>query len=471
MKKGQEVELLVTKLVFGGRGLARLDDFVVFVDKALPGQTVKARITRKRKSYAEARTLEVLSPSPHQVDPVCRHFGSCGGCQFQHLDYEQQLAAKSEQVCEAFKHIGHLQSIQMEPILPSPALYYYRNKMEFSFSRERWLSQEEINSGEEFEKTGMFLGLHARGFYDKVVDLQECHLLHPIAAQLVHETREFAQQTGLPCYSTRDHTGFFRFLIIRKSTFTEDLMVNLVTSEYNHSVAQHYRNHMIQQIPQITSLLTSTTQTKSSVAFGEQEFVLAGNRTIFEQLGPRQFEISSNSFFQTNSRQAVQLYDLVLEYANLKGTEQVYDLYCGAGTISLYICDQARHVVGFEAVESAIDDAHRNALHNGVENCDFVPGDLKYLRDLAAPFMDRHGKPDVMIIDPPRAGMHPDTVRDIPELDPRRIVHVSCNPATLARDLELLCENGYHLIKARPVDMFPHTSHIEVIALLERKGH
>jgi 23S rRNA (uracil1939-C5)-methyltransferase len=466
LKKGQEIELSIESLAFGAKGVAKTDNFVVFVNGALPGETVLAKIRKKQKNHAEAQLVKVLQKSPFYVEPVCSHFGECGGCSIQHLDYEKQLEYKTDQVGDVLRKLGGLSGFELLPTIPSPNIFNYRNKMEFSFSRDRWITQQEISSGETIERSFCFLGMHAKGFFEKVVDLQECHLVNPIASEILKEVRAIAKESELEVYTTKDHTGFWRFLVIRSCQNTNDLMVNIVTHSYNEEIAHLLKERLISKFPSITSLLYSTTTNKANVAFSEEEHLLAGNRTIFEKLGDYKFEISANSFFQTNSKQAEQLYDVVKEYADFDGSENVYDLYCGAGTISLYISKYANKVVGFEAIDSAVKDARRNAELNKVKNCQFVRGDLRdQLTDIKMATR-LYGRPDVMIIDPPRAGMHPKTVKTILRLKPEKIVHVSCNPATLARDLKELCAEFYKLVKVQPVDMFPHTAHVEVVALL-----
>jgi len=471
LKKGEEIEITIQDLAFGGQGVARLNNWVVFVDQALPGETVRARISKRRKNYLQARVIETIAASAHQVEPMCSHFGECGGCALQNLDYAQQIAAKQRQTEDSLKRLGGFMDVPMAPIVPADQLQYYRNKMEFSFSRCRWLKASEMGSDNDLQKEGLFLGLHARGFYDKIIDIADCRLLDPQANDMVAAVREFARQSGRPAYSTRDHQGFYRFLIIRRSKQVDEWMVNLITREYEAQIAADFTKWMTDRFPQISSLLLSTTSKQAAVAFSEHETVLAGKATIDEKIGDWIFEISSNSFLQTNSLQAVKLYEQVRQDAGLRGQETVYDLYCGAGTISIYLSRDAAHITGFEAIPAAIDDARRNCIRNDVSNCAFVCGDLKDLLTDTEAQIAQHGKPDVMIIDPPRSGMHPKTVQAILRLLPERIVHVSCNPTTLARDLQIFCKTDYQLIKVTPVDMFPHTAHIEAVALLERKKH
>ncbi len=462
------LEIEIDDLAFGGAGVGRVQDLVVFVEQALPGQKVLARVVKKKKNFAEARLMQILEPSPHQTAPRCRHFGQCGGCAFQHLAYDQQLQYKQKQVEETMRRLGGFEPLDVLPTLPSPCIYQYRNKMEFSFSPQRWLAAEELGQKEEKEKAGVYLGLHVRGFFDKIIDVSECWLLPPRASALVEVVRDFTIASGKPAYHARAHEGFWRFLVIRQAQNTPDLMVNLVTSEYDEKIARQFKALMATQFPEITSLYYSTTQNLSGVAYPEAEYLLSGEPLIIEKLGPYAFQISSNSFFQTNSLQAQRLYDVVADYARLQPDENVYDLYCGAGTISLYISHGARQVTGFESVAAAVRDAQANATLNQVSNCTFVSCDLRDGLSDTRDVITRYGRPDVCIIDPPRSGMHPKTVDALLRLLPQRIVHVSCNPATLARDVKLLCADAYRLVKIQPVDMFPHTAHIEAVVLLQR---
>ncbi len=469
VQKGQEIILDIDDLAFGGQGVSRFNDMVVFVDRAIPGQRIRAQVYKLKHSYAEARLLDVVQQSPLYVTPVCTHFGECGGCSLQHLEYAEQLKAKRHQVIESLERLGGFMGIEVAETLPSPDIYFYRNKMEFSFSRQRWLSPAEMESVEPAAHEGVFLGLHAKRFYDKIVDVKNCFLLYPKTNDIVREVRDFARSTGLPAYSTLSHTGFWRFLVIRHAKSTDELMVNLIVSHYDPGLAADFAGLISSRLPEASSLLYSVSTSKASVAFAEKEYLLAGRHSIVEKIGRFEFEISSGSFFQTNSRQAQRLYDVVADYAQLTGSEIAYDLYCGAGTISLYLSDRAKRVIGFEAVESAISDAQRNALRNGITNCDFVLGDLRDRLAETHKVMAEFGCPDVLVIDPPRGGMHPKTVQAVLKLSPERIVHVSCNPTTLARDLKILCESEYRLAKVQPVDMFPHTAHIEVVVKIEKK--
>jgi 23S rRNA (uracil1939-C5)-methyltransferase len=469
VKKREEIIARIDSLAYGGKGVARINDFVVFIQGALPGQKVRASVTKVKKSYAEARTLQVLEESPFHVEPRCQHFGECGGCLLQNLDYSKQIEYKGLQVQELLERVGGFRQFELLPTLPSFDIYYYRNKMEFSFARDRWLSSSEIASGISLERQGCFLGLHARGFYDKVVDLGECHLIKPISSGIVDFVRETAVNSGLPVHSTVDHAGFWRFLVVRCSAFTENLMVNVITSEFKPDIAAVLRDELTAKFPAITSLYNGVTRSKAGVAFCEEEHLLAGNVTIIEKISNFQFRLSPNSFFQTNSKQIKRLYDVILQLAEFQGNETVYDLYCGAGAISIYVSPFVRRVVGFESVNAAVDNARENCLDNRVDNCEFVLGDLKDRLSNTAEVVHEWGNPDIIILDPPRGGLHPKTAEAVLALAPQKIIHVSCNPSTLARELAEFCKNDYVLRRVQPVDMFPHTAHVEVVAQLIRK--
>jgi len=470
LKKGAELELDIESLAFGAKGVSRLDGYVIFVEEALPGQRVRAQIVKKKKGYAEARPLEVIQQSPHFVEPRCRHFADCGGCLLQNLDYDIQLISKRQQVKELLEHIGGLDDPPVLPVIGSPQIFFYRNKMEFSFSRQRWLTREEIASDDLKFSKDFALGLHARNRYDKTLLIEECHLQSPLSNDILAVARAFTEKHALLPYTTFGHTGFWRFLVIREGKKTNEVMVNVVTADVpsGREAVRELSDKLLAEIPQITTVVHNINRSKAQVAIGEEEMILHGPGYIREHIGSFIFQISANSFFQTNTGGAEKLYAVAREFAALTGEETVYDLYCGAGTISIFISQQAKQVVGFEIVPQAIHDAGVNCRLNNVTNCFFVRGDLK--DELAqTPLLTRRwGKPEVVIIDPPRAGMHPKVVQKIIELSPQRIVYVSCNPGTFSRDIKELSMRGYTLTKAQPVDMFPHTSHIEIVGALEK---
>lgn len=470
VKRGKELELEIETLAFGGRGVARRDGFVIFVEGAIPGQRVKARVTRKKRGYAEAVAFELLQDSELAVPPVCPHFGICGGCRFQNLDYAAQLRYKRQQVVDSLERIAEIPDPSVAETLPSEDQLFYRNKMEFSFGRRRWITKEEIESDSLQSPREFALGLHVRGRYDRILNIETCYLQSEMTSDIVREVRRLSLQSGIPPYSTHDHSGFWRFLVLREGKNTGEFMVNLVTAavEEHYPAVKELGNELHRSFPEITTCVHTVNPTKAQVAQGHVHAVLWGPGYIQERLGKFIFRVSANSFFQTNTKGAERLYDVVTHFADFDGSETVYDLYSGAGTISIYVAHQVRQVVGFEVVPEAIQDAAVNCALNAVRNCHFVEGDLKDELAHVPLIVARWGNPDVVIIDPPRAGMHPKVVQRLLELAASRIIYVSCNPTTFARDVKDLCAGGYRLLKVQPVDMFPHTSHIEVVGLLGR---
>ncbi len=466
MKRGTEIELDIEKFADRGKSLARRDGYVVFVAGAVPGDRVRARVFKRKKTYAEARLLEVLTPSPLRVEPRCRYFGTCGGCKWQHVAYAAQLEAKQQSVREAFVHQGGFEDVSVRPTLGAEQIYGYRNKMEFSFSADRWLTPEEIASGESFD-TGFALGLHVPGNFYKVLDLHECHLPPAPCGEILNATRRFARQQGWAPWDVRRHTGFLRHLVLRQAAKTDDLMVNLVTNGYDPDRMAAYAGMLQTQFPAVTTLVNTVNTGVAQTAFGEAMHTIYGPGVIRDRIGPYTFEIAANAFFQTNTAQAERLYEVARDAAELRPSDLVYDLYCGAGTISIFVAVHVAHVVGVELVQEAVDNARANAAANGITNCTFRSGDL--MRMFTPEFVRAHGRPDVLITDPPRAGMHPKVVEQIARLRPERFVYVSCNPQTQARDLRLLADH-YAVEVVQPVDLFPHTHHIESVAKLRRRS-
>ncbi|AFN74384.1 RNA methyltransferase, TrmA family [Melioribacter roseus P3M-2] len=478
MKKGDILELEITSYAFEGKGVSKIikevnpsepensKRYVIFVKGAYPGDLVKARLKKIKKSYAEAEAVAILKKSPYRTEPRCKYFGVCGGCKQQDLDYQVQLKFKSDQVNEIFNHIGGLNDFESLPIAPSEKIFYYRNKMEFSFANKRWLSENEINSMQEIKDKNFALGLHIPGMYDKVLDIDECFLQSEMSNEILNFTRSFFKGKNATIYSTETHTGYLRNLVIKQSFHRKDLMVNLVTSEENPELMKEYSDLIQTNFPAVTTLINNINRKKSQVATGDYEIVLFGSGFIYDTIGEKVFRISANSFFQTNTLQAEKLYRTALEFANMKGDEIVYDLYSGAGTIPIFISENAGYIYGFENVEPAIEDARINIELNKTGNFKPFPTDLN---KSFLPIIEENKipLPDILIADPPRSGMHPKTVNDILSVHPQKIVYISCNPATQARDVKLLCDGGYKLIKIKPVDMFPHTYHIENVALLE----
>ena len=465
-QKRDLLELTIHDLAFGARGLARQDDFVWFIDRGIPGQRVKARVKRVRKRYGEARIEEVLTPSPHQVDPPCPHFGTCGGCQLQHLAYDIQVQAKTQQVQDILERIGGLKNVSVNPTIPAQTIYGYRNKMEFSFSARRWIPE-----GEPPDQPRDFaLGLHVPGRYDKVLDIHTCLLQSETCNGILRDVRRLARESGLKPYDEKTHTGFWRFLVLREGKNTGEIMLNLVTSgqesDRGTQAVDRIGRELLRLHPCITTLLHSTTDRKAQVAFGESERIIHGPGKIREKIGDRVFQISPNAFFQTNTHQAQCLFETLADLARFRGDETVYDLYCGTGAIGIVVAHRVGQVVGIEVIPSAIEDARLNARLNQIANMAFVTADMKNALEDADALTEKFGAPDTVILDPPRGGTHPKTVAHLLKLAAPKIVYVSCNPTVLARDLQTLCETTYTLQAVQPVDMFPHTGHIEVVLLL-----
>jgi 23S rRNA (uracil1939-C5)-methyltransferase len=460
VKKGQLLELNISGIAFGGKGLAWVDGLAVFVDKAVPSDCVIARITKRKKQYAEARVDSIVSPSPFRVNPPCMYSGYCGGCKWQFLDYPKQVEYKRQHVVESFKHIGQIDDVNVHPTIPSPRTFGYRNKMEFSCSDRRWLLPDEM--GLDGIDRSFALGLHVPGTYYKVLDTKACLLQPELGNHILNDIRSFIKGSNAPVYGLRSHAGFWRFIMLRHSVAFDQWMINIVTATEERNTVQPLADQLMEKYPQIVSVINNITSRKAGVAVGEYEVALAGVSCIKDLITDFEFEVSANSFFQTNTLGAESLYQTVKEYADLSGRETVLDLYSGTGTIAIYLAGSSNRVVGMEIVESAVNDAVNNCRINGISNCHFMLGDVK--EDLSTVTV----KPDVMIIDPPRGGMHKHVVRQVLEMAPGRIVYVSCNPATMARDVGML-KDRYRVLEVQPVDMFPHTYHIESVARLERR--
>jgi len=458
-KKGQELEVEITGIAFGGKGLVRINGMAVFVDHAIPGDKALIRIQRKKKNYAEARVLKLLEPSPKRIKPPCVYNGFCGGCKWQFLDYDVQLAYKRQHVVESLEHIGQIKNVQVLPTIASPRKFGYRNKMEFTCTDRRWLAPHEMQQAETAKDFG--IGLHVPGTFFKVFDTKRCLLQPDLGNHILDDVRKFIRSSTLPVYGLRSHAGFWRFLMLRHSVAFDRWMVNIVTAFDQHQALKPLADQLLQKYPEIISVINNITSRKAGVAFGEMELGIAGLETIVDKIGSFSFEISANSFFQTNTLGAAQLYAVVKKYAQLSGAETVIDFYSGTGTIAILISENAKEVIGLEMAPSAVADARRNCRMNRVENCRFLPGDIrKSLPEISL-------RPDVLVIDPPRVGIHPDVLKQVLALSAERIVYVSCNPATLARDLNLL-KTVYEVQEVQPVDLFPHTYHIESVARLEK---
>jgi len=468
-RRGDIIELVVTDLAEKEQCFGRLDSgMAVMVCGTLAvGDRVSAKIKKVKQRYLEAIAVEVLEASPDRTEPVCSYFGVCGGCKLMHIRYDAQIAYKEKKVKDALEHLGSFSNPPVAPVLAAASPVHYRNKIEFSCSSMRYLLPEEL-SLEELELPKNFaLGFHTPGNFEKVIDIDYCYLATELMNRVLKVTREFALANNLEPYGVRAHTGFLRNLVVRFSEDQRELMVNLVTSWYDEKLMQHYNAALQSALAgEKVTVVNNVTSRKNGVATGEEEFLLSGTGIITERLGELDFRISANSFFQTNSRQAEVLYNAILDVAGLEANDTVYDLYCGTGTITLYMAKHCRSGVGLEVVESSINDARSNAALNGVENAAFYQVDLKDFHAILDK-LESHGAPGVIITDPPRAGMHPKALETMLRFRPRRIVYVSCNPASLARDGKEIALAGYVLKSVQPVDMFPHTAHIESVACFE----
>lgn len=461
VKKGQDIELTIESLAFGGKGVAHVDGLAVFVERVLTGQKVLARVYKKKKSYAEAYPLQILEKAPNEIDAICPAFGTCGGCRIQNLEYTDQLSEKTRQVADLIQRVGGFKDFEVPQAIPSPQAFHYRNKMEFTFTDNPWKTHPED------EPKPLGLGQHIPGRYDKVVHLETCYLQKSVMNDIMNFVFDYAGKRGWEAYNTKTHAGWARNLVLRYGEHTDEIMVNLVTKTYEESEVLPLRNALVETFPQITTVINNITTRLSGVAVGEEEIVLYGPGVIRDRLGVYEFEISANAFFQTNTRQAERLYEEALNAANIQDGDIVYDLYCGTGTISLFLANKATKVYGFELIADAVRNAQKNAEDQHVRNVEFIQGDLK---DVLSQKLEEIEPADVIVVDPPRAGLHQNVVDDILKVAPQRLVYVSCNPSTLARDLKLFCEDKYELKSVQPVDMFPHTTHIETVANLRLKG-
>ncbi len=454
--------VLITDVAAEGKAIGKVDGMAVFVPFAVPGDVVDIQLTRKKKSFAEGRIVRFKQYSENRAVPFCEHFGVCGGCKWQHLPYKEQLKYKHNQVKDNLERIGKVVLPDFAPILGAPQDKFYRNKLEFTFSNKRWLTEEEISSDKEFSQMNA-LGFHIPGMFDKVLDINKCWLMDDLANKIRNSIRKFCLENDYSFFDLRNQNGLMRNLVIR-NTSTGEWMVIVVFYENDNKKREKLMRFIETEFPQITSLLYIINQ-KANDTFTDQEVITwSGMDHIFEEMEGLRFKIGPKSFYQTNSEQAYHLYEIAREFAQLSGNELVYDLYTGTGTIANFIARDAKKVVGIEYVEEAIEDAKINSEINGIDNTLFYAGDMKDV--LNADFINEHGRPDVVITDPPRAGMHDDVINAILFAEPKKVVYVSCNPATQARDLSLL-DAKYRVTRVKPVDMFPHTHHVENVVLLE----
>ncbi len=455
----------VTDAAAKGKTIGKAPDGrVIFLNNTVPGDVVDVQTTKKRKAYFEGTAINFHSLSDKRVDPVCQHFNVCGGCKWQDMGYEHQLFYKQKEVENNLKRIGHLDLPELTPILGSEQQYFYRNKMEFSFSDSRWLTLEEVRSDNQIEDRNA-LGFHIPGMWDKILDIKKCHLQKDPSNAIRLETKKFATENGLTFFNPRNQYGLLRTLMIRTSSIGE-IMILVQFFEDDKEKRELLLNHLSTTFPEITSLLYVINPKQNDTIYDQEIICFSGRDHIFEEMEGLKFKINAKSFYQTNSEQAYELYKITRNFANLNGDELVYDLYTGTGTIAQFVSKKAKKVIGIESVPEAILDAKANAERNEIENVDFFVGDMKNVFN--EQFIAQNGVPDVIITDPPRDGMHKDVVQQILNIAPKKVVYVSCNSATQARDLELMKEM-YNITKVQPVDMFPQTHHVENVVLLEKK--
>lgn len=463
----KKVDILIENAVIEavaaeGKALTHYEGIVVFVEFAVPGDVVDIRVTKKKKNHWEGFVSRMVKPSENRLEPFCPHFGVCGGCKWQPLPYEMQLAAKQQQVYDQLVRIGHLDIPEISPILGSEKTEYYRNKLEFTFSNRRW----EKKPLEEGENAKPGLGFHVGKYFDKVLDIEDCHLQADPSNAIRNFIRSYALEKGLSFYNIRENRGYLRNIIIRSTQAGNIMLIVVISDDGEPAKREELLDSISKEFPQISSLYYVVNNKLNDSISDLQPTLYKGDAAIYEEMEGLHFKIGPKSFYQTNSRQAYKLYSVAREFAGLSGNEVVYDLYTGTGTIAQFVSGKASKVIGIEYVPEAIEDAVLNAANNGITNCEFFAGDMKDI--LTADFIGEHGKPDVIILDPPRAGIHPDVASVILETAPSRMVYVSCNPASQARDLAILSQK-YTIEAVQPVDMFPHTQHVENVCKLKLK--
>ena len=456
--------VLITDVAAEGKAIAKVDGMTVFVPFVVPGDVVDVQLTKKKSSYAEGKAIRFDSFSENRTEAFCSHFGVCGGCKWQILPYDEQLKFKHKQVTDNLQRIGKIELPEISPILGASETTFYRNKLEFTFSNKRWLTEKEISTDKEFMQMNA-LGFHIPGMFDKVLDINKCWLQDDLSNQIRNAVREFCLQNDYSFFDLRNQNGLMRTLIVRNTSIGEWMLI-VVFYEDDAEKREKLLNFIADKFPQLTSLLYIINQKANDTITDQEVLVWSGRDYIVEEMEGLKFKIGPKSFYQTNSRQAYNLYKIARDFAGLSGNELVYDLYTGTGTIANFIARDAKKVIGIEFVEEAIEDAQKNSRNNHIENTLFFAGDMRKI--LTQDFINEHGRPDVIITDPPRAGMHDDVIETILFAEPQRVVYVSCNPATQARDLSLL-DAKYRVTRVQPVDMFPHTHHVENVVLLIRK--
>lgn len=465
INKNDKLKLKISAMTSDGRGIARTDtDFVIFVNHAIPGDLVNAVIKRKGRNFAEASITDIVEVSPYRILPECSHFGICNGCKLQNTKYEYQLELKRQNVKDAFERIGGFIDQPIPDVIGSDNTYFYRNKIEFSFSNNRWLTIEDLHAN--VTDKHFALGFHMPNYIDKVLDITKCYLQSDASNKILNFTRDFFKIRNETIYSTKTHTGYLRYLVIRQSSTTNEILVNLITSYENNELIREYSEFLKKEIPLVTTLVNSVSTIKAQVAQGDFSVTIFGDDYITECIDYFKFKITPGSFFQTNSLQTKKLFDYIIKLANFSKNDEVLDLYCGAGAISIFISASVDHVTGVELSDESIVNARENCELNQIKNCEFISFDVKdYLRSLINSESKRY---NIFILDPPRSGLHPKAIEYINQYKPNKIIYVSCNPSTQARDVKLLSEK-YNITAIQPVDMFPQTFHIENIVRLGLK--
>lgn len=447
-----------------GKAIARIDDMVIFVPYVIPGDVVDIQVTKKKHSYMEGRALRIVTPSPDRIAPMCSHYGVCGGCKWQVLPYELQIKHKQNQVENVLRRIGKVELPEITPILGSKETKYYRNKLEFTFSNKRWLTDDEVKAGVQYEDMNA-LGFHIPNMFDKVLDIEKCYLQPEISNRIRTEIKQYAKAHNLAFFDLRNRDGFLRNIIIRTAG-TGEVMLIVIFYKEDEAARVALLDHLATTFPEITSLIYVINGKANDTITDQETILYKGRDFIEEEMEGLRFKVGPKSFYQTNTLQAYELYKVAREFADLKPEQTLYDLYTGTGTIACFCAGRVKKVVGIEYVPEAIEDAKINAANNNINNTTFFAGDMKDI--LTDDFIAQHGRPDIVITDPPRDGMHQDVIKVLLNAAPEKIVYVSCNPATQARDLTLLDEK-YKVVKVRPVDMFPHTHHVENVILLVKR--
>lgn len=463
IRKNDVIEVKIDSIAFGGKGVARIDDFVVFVRGGIPKQKLKVKIIKKKKSFAEAIIEKIIKQSPYYVEPPCKYFSDCGGCKHQDIDYNFQLEMKDQQIKEVIEHLGEFGNVKIEKTIPSPDIWGYRNRMDFSTSVKRWVMKE----NDPGTPDNFAIGLHAPQRWDKVIDIENCLLQNDNCNEIFQDIKNFVRKNEIELENARQHTGFLKQIIIRAGIKTNETMINFVTCYEDPEQLTELAKSLSKKYNNIKSIVNNVTTELGNQFIGEKELLLYGKPFIHELLGKIKYKISANSFFQTNTKGAEILFSVVKDFAQVDKQKVVWDFYSGAGSISLFLAEYSKQIYGFEIVKEAINDARNNCELNKINNCKFYFANLNNFLQQEKELINTLEKPNLIIVDPPRAGLNPKFLEQMLKLNAPRIVYISCNIATQIRDINLLTREKYQAVKFQPVDMFPHTAHLESVALLE----